>query len=166
MAKTPSGTKITLVMTTAVLAAFGIIMLMNMAALIGFVPSRYLSPNDVRGIAVEHNDMLYTLNFDQQNTLVDIFNRAIPVTKESAETRKVKDAPPSEVKKIVIYRFNAPDIEIIPVSFVSKSQSAVQAQDKQRLNLVFLAPLWNNKGFLEESVGDELHKFLSTTYDQ
>jgi hypothetical protein len=110
--------------------------------------------------------MLYTLNFDQQNALVDIFNRAIPVTKESAESRKVNDAPKSEVQKIVIYRFNAPDIEIIPVTFVSKSQSAVQAQDKQRLNLVFLAPLWNDKGFLEESVGDELHKFLSTTYDQ
>lgn len=153
-------------MTTAVIGAFAIIMLMNMAALIGFVPSRYISPNDVRGIAVQHDNLLYTLNFEQQNTLVDIFNRAIPITKEAAETRKAKEAPSSDVQKIVIYRFNAPDIEITPVSFVSKSQSAVQAQDKQRLNLVFLAPLWNDKGFLEESVGDELHKFLSTTYDQ
>ena len=160
-----TGTSITLIMTFAVLAAFGVIMLMNMAALVGIVPARYISPNDVRGIAVEHNGLLYTLNFEQQNKLVDIFNRAIPLSKEAADTRKVPSTKTADVQKIIVYRFNAPDIEIIPVGNVSKSQNIAQNKDTDRLNMIFSAPLWNDKGFLEESVGDELHKFLATTYD-
>lgn len=163
MAKRVSGTGIPLIMTFAVLGAFAVILLMNMAALVGIVPSRYISPNDVRGIAVEHNGLLYTLNFEQQNELVDIFNRAIPLSKESAESRKAATEKPSEVQKIIVYRFDAPDVEIIPVGNVSKSQSVTQT--KENLNMVFSAPLWNDKGFLEESIGDELHKFLATTYD-
>lgn len=165
MAQRTSGTSITLIMTVAVLAAFGVILLMNMAALVGIVPSRFISPNDVRGIAVEHNGLLYTLNFEQQNRLVDIFNRAIPLSKESTETRKAQMEEHSEVKKIIVYRFNAPDVEIIPVGKVAKTQTIAQTKENAHFSMVFSAPLWNDKGYIEESVGDELQEFLSTTYD-
>ncbi|HEV8051971.1 MAG TPA: hypothetical protein VGP47_05705, partial [Parachlamydiaceae bacterium] len=118
MAKSTAGTRITYLMTIAVLASFAIILIMNAAAFLGVVPSKYLSPNEVRGIAVEHNHKLYTLNFVQQNEFVDIMNRSIPVGMELVEKRKItlKDAP--EISKIIVYRFNAPDLEIIPVAYV------------------------------------------------
>ena len=54
MGKSNTGTKITFYMTLAVLAGFATILIMNAAALLGVIPSRYISPNDVRGIAVRH----------------------------------------------------------------------------------------------------------------
>lgn len=160
---TKSGTNITLIMTAVVLGGFAILMAMNFAAMLGIVPSKYISPNDVRGIAVEHNNLLYTLNFEQQNTLVDIFNRAIPVGKELVETRKANTSKAPEIKKIIIYRFDAPDIEIIPIAYVSKSSSAINESD--HLNLVFSVPEWNRNGLLEEAMSDEMQKVLLTTYD-
>lgn len=160
-----SGAKITLIMTAAVLAGFTIIMIMNFAALLGIVPSRYISPNDVRGMAIEHNSLLYTLNFEQQNTLVDIFNRAIPVGKEIVQSRQTNYPAMPEVKKIIIYRFNAPDIVITPVAFVSKSNSPLKTDSTEHLNLVFSVPEWNPNGLLEEATSDEMQKVLLTTYD-
>lgn len=152
-------------MTAAVLGGFAIIMAMNFAALLGIVPARHISPNDVRGMAVEHNNLLYTLNFEQQNTLVDIFNRAIPVGKEIVDARKVNNAKLPEVNKIIIYRFNAPDIEITPVAYVAKSNSAFGADTTSRLKIVFSVPEWNPNGLLEEATSDEMQKVLLSTYD-
>lgn len=152
-------------MTAVVLGGFTIIMAMNFAALLGIVPSKYISPNDVRGMAVEHNNMLYTLNFEQQNALVDIFNRAIPVSKEIVDARKTNSANLPEVKKIIIYRFNAPDVEITPVAYVAKTSSAIKTETAGHLNIVFSVPLWNPNGYLEEATSDEMQKVLLTTYD-
>lgn len=152
-------------MTAVVLGGFTIILAMNFAALLGIVPSRYISANDVRGMAVEHNGKLYTLNFDQQNELVDIFNRAIPVDKEVAEARKLTTSKMPEVSKIIIYRFNDPDIEITPIGFVNKTSSAIKTATPDYPNIVFSAPQWNPKGLLEEATSDEMQKVLLTTYD-
>lgn len=52
------------------------------------------SPNNIRGVAVEIDGLLYTLNFEQQNALIKRLN-------EEVET------PPSpDIKKIIIYQFN------------------------------------------------------------
>lgn len=163
MAKSTAGTRITYLMTLAVLAGFAIILLMNAAAFLGVVPYKYISPNDVRGIAVEHNHKLYTLNFAQQNELVDILNRSIPVGQELVEKRKttLKDAP--EIEKIIVYRFNAPDLEIIPVAYVAKTSSVTKA-DAAKVSLVYSVPEWNKNGLLEESTSDDLNKLLLTTY--
>jgi hypothetical protein len=159
-----TGTGITYLMTFAVLAGFAVILLMNAAAFLGVVPSRHISPNDVRGIAVEHNNKLYTLNFAQQNELVDIFNRSIPVGKELVDKRKITIDNPPEVEKIIIYRFNAPDLEAIPVAYVSKTSSALQNPDAAKISLVYSVPEWNANGLLEESTNDQLNKLLSSTY--
>ncbi len=157
--------RITLGMTIAVLGGFAIILLMNIAALMGFIPAKYISPNDVRGMAVEHDHVLYTLNFAQQNTLIDIFNRTIPVSPEVVETRKTTMKQSSGVQKIIIYRFNAPDIEIRPVAYVKKSSSAMTQTDQGHGNIVFSVPEWNRDGLLEEAASDETHNLLLTTYD-
>lgn len=163
--KSTTGTKITLIMTIAVLCGFGIILAMNMAAMVGIVPSKYISPNDVRGMAVEHKGKLFTLNFQQQNELVDIFNRSIPIEKKAIDGRTTS-GPSPEVTKIVIYRFGASDIEITPITYVTKSSSAIRkASQQDHVSLVFSAPEWNKTGYLEEAAADEMHKVLLTTYD-
>lgn len=159
-----TGTRITFYMTLTVLLGFAVILFMNAASFLGVVPSRYISPNDVRGIAVEHNHKLYTLNFVQQNEMIDIFNRAFPVGKEIVDTRKTTIQDPPEVQKIIIYRFNAPDIVITPVAFVFKTTSINQKAGSKDVNMVFSVPEWNPNGLLEESTSDQLHKLLSSTY--
>ncbi|MBA3816012.1 MAG: hypothetical protein H0X29_05750 [Parachlamydiaceae bacterium] len=157
--------RITLYMTLAVLAGFGIIMLMNVVTMLGIAPAKYISPSEVRGMAVQHNKLLYTLNFEQQNALVEIFNRSIPVSREDVEARK-KDAPKiADISKIIIYRFNAPDIEIVPIAHVAKNYS-VDGFTSQRYNLVFSAPEWNSKGVLEEATQDQMEALLANTYDR
>lgn len=160
--RTVGSSRITLLMMFAVLGGFAIIIMMNIASMLGVVPERYISPNDVRGMAVEHNNTLFTLNFEQQNALVDIFNRSIPVGEEIVETRKVKGQSP-EIQKIIIYRFNAPDIEITPVAYIAKSSSAFGRES--HANIAFSAPQWNPQGLLEETSADNLHQLLSSTYD-
>lgn len=156
--------RLTILMTLAVIAGFSILILMNVAALFGIVSYKYISPNDVRGMAVEHEKVLYTLNFDQQNALVDIFNRSIPVTKEQVAARKmtVKKAP--DIQRVIIYRFNAPDIEIKPVAYVKKTGSLL-AKDEESASMVFSAPDFYKDGYLEESIQDDIYQILSKTYD-
>lgn len=156
--------RFTLIMTMAVLCGFSVLLLMNVASFLGVVPAKYISPSDVRGIAVQHDGKLYTLNFSQQNTMVDIFNRMIPVKKELVFERQVKTTRP-EVQKIIIYRFNAPDIEITPIAYVMKTTSLAQPVSQGHLSMVLSVPDWNAEGFLEESTNDELHQLLPTTYD-
>lgn len=158
------GNRLTLMMTVAVLAGFAVILILNAAALFGFIPPRYISPNDVRGIAVEHDHTLYTLNFQQQNALIDAFNRSMPVEHAVADARKLKVKNSSGIQKIIIYRFNAPDIEIRPVGYVSKTSDVVGGQANER-SILFSAPLWNSNGLIEEAAPDDIEALLLTTYD-
>lgn len=151
-------------MTLAVLGGFATILLMNAAALLGVLPYKYISPNDVRGIAVEHNNKLYTLSFAQQQELVDILNRSIPVGEELVKARKITVENPPQVQKIIVYRFNAPDLEIVPVAYISKTHSIVQKNNAEKYSLVYSVPEWNTNGLLEEATSDELAKLLSSTY--
>ena len=61
----------------------------------------YIKPGDVRGAAVEHGGLLYTLNFEQQNTLLRLLNRSVPVSKTESESL----SPPPPISKILLYLF-------------------------------------------------------------
>jgi len=150
----------TSVMVIAVLCGFSVIILMNIASLFGFIPSKYIAPNDVRGMAVEHNGLLYTLNFQQQNHLVEIFNRSNPISGPDLSKRKITPQNAPDVKKIIIYRFNAPDIEITPVAYTSRKETPNHAA------LVFTSSEWNHGGYLEESIPEQSNEVLLTTYDK
>lgn len=68
---------------------------------------RRLDPNWVRGAAVMSGEIPYTLNFDQENTLINIINQSEPHTDAAAQVK-------FPLSKIVIYRFaKEPEIEII-----------------------------------------------------
>lgn len=149
-------------MTIAVLMGFAVIIMINAASLIGIVPSRYISPNDVRGMAIEHHGTLYTLNFTQQNHLVDIFNRATVVAPNDVSARKTNVTNPPEIKKIIVYRFNAPDLEVIPVAYTKKKNATA---DDNHVNFVFSVPEWEAKNYLEEATPNEFDTLLSKTYD-
>lgn len=159
------GRRIPLFMILAVIAGFGVIILMNIITLTRLSSAKYLSPSDVRGMAVVHKKLIYTLNFDQQNTLVDIFNRSFPISKAEAEARGKETPSDPEIQKIVIYRFNAPEIAILPIGYVSKTYSQDGSKPVEHLNLIFSAPEWNPDGLMEESAQDQMRDILYQTYD-
>lgn len=87
------------------LAILILILLMGIGALNLFLFLRpeqqqpVLKFNDVRGMAVEHEGLLYTLNFDQQNGVV----KALNAPQES------KAPLPVSFTRLVIYRFGHAD---------------------------------------------------------
>lgn len=84
------------------------LVLASLLVFIGLMPTilnprnqAVLSYNDVRGMAVESQGQLYTLNFEQQNLVVSTLNLKgeIPPLTTCAST----------FDKLIIYRFNQPD---------------------------------------------------------
>lgn len=61
---------------------------------------RVLKTNDVRGMAVEHDGLLYTLNFSQQNGVVSALNQSV----------ESKAPLPTAFTRLVVYRFNQNDL--------------------------------------------------------
>lgn len=112
-------------------------------------PSRdiFLKNNDVRGAAVEYHQKLYTLNFEQQNELVDIINRSLKI----ADLPEIDEKP--LIDKIIIYQFNdKPDIIINPIGYKSD-------------DLIYSAPQLYKPGYLMEISEGGLKELLSETYD-
>lgn len=109
-------------------------------------PQPFLHYNDIRGSAVEYQGLLYTLNFEQQNKLIAYLNSAIAADQSATSLNK----PP--YTKLIIYRFDLHDIEIIPLGYTED-------------NLVFVTPLWNNSKPLIDTSKGQLRKLLETTYD-
>ncbi len=105
----------------------------------------YLSPNDVRGIDVAHGGKLWTLNFEQQNKLVNILNKSTAIEGHFNPDK-------FEVDRVIIYLFNKPDLIVTPLQLVNKA-------------LVFSVPEWNSKGYLKESQPGQMLQLLSDTYD-
>lgn len=108
-------------------------------------PQHYLAYNDVRGSAIEHNGKLYTLNFDQQNALVDFLNHALPSAAEVINQ-------PASFTQIVIYRFNKPDVLLTPIGYASGA-------------LLFAVPALANNQLLSDSSHGGMQKLLTKTYD-
>lgn len=145
-------------MTFAVIIGIVVILAMNIASAFGIHQFKYLSPNDVRGMAIEHNGLLYTLNFDQQNSLLDLLNQATPINSKGAQLETSSTKPNFE--KIVIYRFNAPDIEIRPITY-----SATQSHPSKEEALVFSAPAITPHGLMQEAVPNGFKQLISQTFD-
>jgi hypothetical protein len=156
----------TFVMILVVLAGFGIILFINMSSMLGIHSFKYISPNWVRGSAVVHAQLPYTLNFEQQNRLIDILNRAISISETMTEKRKAEAAQPLDISKVIIYRFNEADIEIHPAGYVKKLNSASSTEENAPLAMVLNAPGLDPKGLLEETTPGELQQLLSQTFDR
>ena len=109
---------------------------------------KYLKYNDVRGMAVEYKNKIYTLNFDQQKELIGYLNQSIPV----GLLKNNNGSPKTEISKIVIYRFGLPDLTLIPIEYSNH-------------RLIFSAPEWNPDGWMKDVSSGALENLLSKTHD-
>lgn len=145
-------------MNNRVVAFFTVLVILGMLVLFvlnvkditsGQPPNQtYLKYNDIQGMAIEHQRLLYTLNFEQQNRIVEILNNGVPIT-EIKEGNKL----PANFDKLVIYRFQGqPDIVLTPIAYVDK-------------DLVFSAPDWAPNGYFMELSDGNLKTLLAQTYD-
>lgn len=136
--------------TGLVILGMIILLALNMTSLLTGKPKNrtYLQYNEVRGMAIGYHQLLYTLNFTQQNQVIDILNRSVKVIGVKPGKR---ERP--EVDKIVVYQFEGkPDLIITPVAYIDD-------------NLVYSVPQWEREGFLMELSGGDLRDLLSTTFD-
>lgn len=108
---------------------------------------KFILPNDVRGMAIVHNQKEYTLNFSQQNTILAYLNGATP---PNIDTHSNKES--FDFEKIIIYTFQAPNIEITPIAYVNNE-------------LLFATPEWNSGSPLLDRSRGQLKSFLPKTYD-
>lgn len=137
---------LTLLVLLGMLILFGINMTSILTGSTPFQP--YLDFNQVRGIDVNHRHLSYTLNFAQQNEIIEILNRSVKVM----GLRPGKHQRPA-IERIVIHRFHdLPALIITPVAYVDQ-------------NLVFSIPDWDAHGYLMELSEGRLQNLLAETYD-
>ncbi len=149
MPKADNANRNILIMTGIVLLAMIILLVFNLTQIVS--PSKiekYLPYGDVKGVAVEHKGLLYTLNFDQQNSLIEYLNLAIPVGSAAFTSNESQ----LDFTKIVIYRFKKSDLIITPVQY-------------QGHDLIFYSPEWNKNGYLKDVSYGHLKNLIATTYD-
>jgi hypothetical protein len=132
-----------------VLSCISLILVLNVAEIFSSpLNEKYIAYNDVRGVAVEKNNLLYTLNFDQQNQLIEYLNMAMPVGK----TALMQTKTPLNFTKIIVYRFNKSDLIMTPLE--------INNQD-----LVFSIPDWNPNGYIKDITLGKLNALIAETSD-
>lgn len=141
--------RVILYLTALVLIGMVILFSLNLVNIFSGQPNSqaYIKHNQVRGIAVKHNQLLYTLNFRQQNDLIDLINRSLPTREMPNDTRE--DTP---IAQIVVYLFGADDLVLSPVAYIND-------------NLVYSTPQWNPNGYFMDLSNGTLKNLLSQTYD-
>lgn len=108
---------------------------------------KYILRGDVQGTEIIHNSIAYTLNFEQQTKLLDYLNQSLPVGSDSK-----KNSSPFLFTKFIIYRFQAPPLEFIPIAVLGN-------------DLLFSAPTWNPNGYMRETSSGEMLNLLNSTFD-
>jgi hypothetical protein len=121
-------------LTIIALVAIGVLFLTDIKNILqnsSAYPETYIKHNEVSGIAVEIEGRLYTLDFEDQNAIIDSINRSLPVA--TPETLEFKP----DFQKMIVYTFGkAPDIQITPLGFSNSH------------DLIFSAPLLEPTGYL------------------
>lgn len=126
------------------LVAIGVAFLLNIMPPFASETKIILSPGEIEGMAMMYNGKLYTLNFEQQEAMIKIINRSIPVGKKNSDERSTKP----NFDKLVIYQFNKPQIILTPVGYVGK-------------NLVFELPEIYPEGYLQEVTQGAFQEMVS-----
>ncbi len=136
-------------MAGIVVVAIFILLAINAAQFLTPTKEGRLSLNEIRGMAIEHNRTLYTLNLAQQMEVAAILNEAIPTTFKHSSG----EDSPKNIQTLYIYRFDhSPTLEIIPLGYVNNQ-------------LVFTVPAWNPEGEWIETSNGKLKEILSHSYD-
>lgn len=136
-------------MTVLVLGGMLVLFSLNLLRIFGDNPHSptYIRHNDVRGIAVRHEGLLYTLNFRQQNDVIDLLNRSVLL--RELPTGQREDSP---IEQIIIYRFGSNDLVLTPIAYINN-------------HLVYSTSLENPPPYLMDLSSGTLKNLLSQTYD-
>ena len=140
-------TRVLFILVAVIAAAMTSVFLSNIAPrLAASKGERYIRLNDIRGTSVIHGGLEFPLNFAQQNEVALFLNNSVPATGSFSKSASVP------FEKILIYVFNEPTIEVIPVGF----------EDNE---LIFYAPAWNADGALRDISRGALKQTLLNSYD-
>lgn len=135
-------------------SVMGIIILSSIFNLIAIFwnpyPETYISRNQIRGMAIQHQGILYTLNFSQQNEVAIILNQSIPISQEETD-RKHMFSGSAVFEKLIIYHFNGSSIELIPKGILESSY-------------VFSISEWDKNNFFMEQSHGRLQDVLFTIF--
>lgn len=145
------GNKSVIYLTLLVLLSMGILFFMNIDEIVsGKIGNEsFIAYNDVSGMAVKHQGLVYTLNFKQQTDALDILNRSLRIKIIDSGERS-----PPDIEQIIIYRFGTkPPLLLTPVTYLND-------------NLVYTNSEWNPDGYLKEVSRGVLKQILSDTYDR
>lgn len=111
-------------------------------------PDVYITRNDVRGMDIQYKNTLYTLNFAQQNEVIDILNQGVLVAPEVSKNEKKPD-----FEKLILYRFDKSDIEIVPFNIDNDN------------NYTFSVSDFSKTKNLKDTSRGTLQELLLETYD-
>ena len=99
-------------------------------------------------MAIEYNNKLYTLNFEQQTQVIQILNHV-----ELSSERLVNGSHEKksfDYNRLIIYLFEEPNIEVIPIR-----------QDKEHV----IFEIKEQNGSTKEIKNSQLHALLSQTFE-
>lgn len=106
-----------------------------------------LSPNGVRGSEIVVNQIPYTLNFAQQNSVISALDHAVAVSKDTIRTESEK----LFFQKLVFYRFNQPDLIVRPI-------------EQRRTALLLDIPEWSTTHYYLDASSQELTTTLKEAF--
>lgn len=138
-------------LTFFVLVGITVLLVMNTTNVFNMkFTNSYISRKDVRGSALFHQGKEYTLNFAQQNALIDFINQS-----EKQENMPAKPITQSQndIEKVVIYLFNQEEVEILPLGYANN-------------NLIFTAKKWNPNGYFIDTSNGQLKELLLGAFDK
>jgi hypothetical protein len=105
---------------------------------------RFIKPGEVKGISVFHGEKEFAANSRQQNDIISILNQSVRLKPDMVQKDEKQQIAYS---KIVIYRFDQPEIVITPIEVV-KNQ------------LIFSCPEWYPEGYMREVGPGNLNAIL------
>lgn len=132
--------------------AFGLLLLHNfISSGISFPggsnKSTQLSRDSVRGSALVVKGVTYTLNFNQQVSVINVLGRAIAIGRDAISS----DGQKPFFDKLIIYRFNQPDLIIQPL--------------QQRVTSMLLdIPEWSETQYFLDTSSGELVNTLKEAF--
>lgn len=107
-----------------------------------------IAKKEVRGVSIEHKGKVYTLNFDQQNAVIEVFNNALKVGPESYFP---KDKKSFEFTRVLVHRFDKPDLEMTPYGYTAGE-------------LLYRIPALYSEGLFEEAGPRPITPILKEAY--
>jgi hypothetical protein len=112
--------------------------------------------NHVKGMAIEYNNKIYTLNFEQQNQVIQILKSTDQYlrnegAKEFESASLIDGKLISSYNRLIIYRFEKANLELIPIA---QEHEYIIFEVKEKNNLV------------KRIKTNTLHALLSQTFEK